>query len=275
MKSIFIIFLVLFSIVSWGQELITYKHIDTTQLSLEVFYPEHFDVDKTYPAMMFFFGGGWVGGSRQQFLNQAEYFSSRGMVCFLADYRTQKVHGASPFECIADAKSAMRFVRANAARFSISPERIVAAGGSAGGHLAAATALIEAYNAEEDDLSVSAVPNVLVLYNPVLDNGPGGYGYERIGVQYKEFSPLHNVLQGAPPTLIMLGSADKLVPVATVNYYQLVMEKVGSRCDVKIYEGQEHGFFNPNRSDGEYFRKTLQDVEAFLLDLGYLTLSDS
>lgn len=53
-------------------------------------------------------------------------------------------------------------------------------GGSAGGHLAAAIASIDGFNDATDDLSVSCKPNLLVLFNPVLDNGPEGYGYDRV-----------------------------------------------------------------------------------------------
>jgi acetyl esterase/lipase len=167
-----------------------------------------------------------------------------------------------------DAKSAIRYLRVNAAKFNINPNRIIASGGSAGAHLAAATALIDGYNEAADDLAISPVPNVLVLFNPVIDNGPGGYGFERIGNEYKNFSPLHNIKAGAPPTLFLLGSQDNLIPVVTAQYYQMAMEKVGSRCDLLLYEDQPHGFFNyPNF---EYYKKTVEAADDFLQSLGYL-----
>lgn len=190
------------------------------------------------------------------------------MVCFLADYRTKQNSGTGPFEALQDAKSAIRFVRKQASQFHVDSSRVVACGGSAGGQLAAAAALDSGFNEKSDDTSVSCIPNALVLFNPVVDNGPGGYGYERIGEAYKAFSPLHNISRGAPPTIILLGTRDKLVPVITAQYYQLVMEKVGSRCDLKLYEGQVHGFFNYRNQ--EYFRKTLSDADAFLCSTGIL-----
>jgi acetyl esterase len=251
-----------------AQEEILYKKVDSTDLFLEVYYPEEIQVSKNYPAMVFFFGGGWVNGDKAQFLNHAKYFAQRGIVCFLVDYRTKNGNNTSPFESVKDTKSAIRFIRKNAADFNIDPDKIIAAGGSAGGHLAAATALIEEYNEDSDDLSVSAVPNALVLFNPVIDNGPGGYGYERIGDAYKSFSPLHNIKSGAPPTLILLGTNDALVPVVTAQYYQQVMEKVGSRCELRLYEGAEHGFFN--YSNFEYYKMTVIETDLFLTSLGYL-----
>jgi acetyl esterase/lipase len=251
-----------------AQEQILYKKVDSTDLFLEVYYPEPVEAGKSQAAMIFFFGGGWVSGDKSHFLNQASYFSKRGIVCFLVDYRTKNSNNTSPFESLKDAKSAIRYIRKNAADFNIDPGKIIAAGGSAGGHLAAATALIEGYNEDTDDLAISAIPNALVLFNPVIDNGPGGYGYERIGDDYKSFSPLHNIKKGAPPTLILLGTNDALVPVVTVEYYEQVMEKVGSRCELRLYEGAEHGFFNYRNF--EYYKNTLMETDLFLTSLGYL-----
>lgn len=269
-KSYFHITLVfvLLSSICMAQEEFIYKEIDTTQLKMEVHRPPHMNPSKNYPAMVFFFGGGWKGGAIKHFEHHAKYFSKRGIVCFLVDYRVESRQRTTPFESLKDAKSAIRFVRANAKKFQIDPNKIIASGGSAGGHLAAATALIENYNETTDDMEISCLPNALVLYNPVIDNGPGGYGFERIGDQYKAFSPLHNITEEAPPTLIFLGTDDKLIPVETAVYYQTVMEKVGSRCELHLYEGQSHGFFN--YTNFEYYEKTVTTTDTFLQSLGYL-----
>lgn len=109
----------------------------------------------------------------------------------------------------------------------------------------------------------------MVLFNPVNDNGPGGYGNERIGREYyKDFSPLHNINAGAPPTIIFQGTNDKLILVETVKYYQKVMEKVHSRCDLELFEGEGHGFFN-YRIFNKY-KKTVFKTDQFLRSLGYL-----
>jgi len=263
-----IVSVILNSSVCSAQEKTLYKQIDTTKLFLEVYYPEQLEASETYPAMVFFFGGGWKGGDRTHFVNHANYFSKRGIVCFLADYRTKNRNETTPFESLKDAKSAVRFIRKNALRFHIDSTKIIASGGSAGGHLAAATALIENYNEDTDDLSLNCVPNALVLFNPVVDNGPGGYGYERIGDEYKNFSPLHNIRKGAPPTIIFLGTNDLLIPVETAEYYKKVMDKVESRCDLKLYEGEGHGFFN--YKNFESYKKTVIEADKFLVSLEYL-----
>jgi acetyl esterase/lipase len=247
---------------------ILYKKVDSTDLYLYIDYPPGFDAEQSYPTMVFFFGGGWVGGTPGHFEQHAKYFAKRGLVCIRADYRVKSMQGTSPFEALKDAKSAIRYVRENAKELGVDPRQIIASGGSAGGHLAAATALVNGFNEGSDDLSFSCVPNALVLFNPVMDNGPGGYGYERIGEAYAEFSPLHNIREGAPPTIIFLGTEDVLIPVETARYYKTVMEKVGSRCELFLYEGEGHGFFNYGRS--VYFKETVMEADRFLVSLGYL-----
>lgn len=254
--------------VGYSQYRILYKEIDSTKLFMEVYQPGIIDSAKKYPAIAFFFGGGWIEGSMKQFEPQAKYFSQRGMVCFLVDYRIKNKHQTSPFESLKDAKSAIRFIRIQANKFHIDTSKIVAAGGSAGGHLAAATALITDYNETSDNLSVSCIPNALALFNPVIDNGPGGYGYERIGKAYMTFSPLHNVRKGAPPTILFLGTNDNFIPVQTAKKFQEAMEQVNSRCELQLYEGQRHGFFNYKNI--EYYKKTVSKLDEFLQSLGFI-----
>ena len=266
------LFLLLVSISAYSicsaQTQVLYKQIDTTSLYIEIYNPDKIETGKDYPAIVFFFGGGWKTGDRSHFINHAKYFAKRGLVCFLVDYRTRDKHSTTPFESVKDAKSAMRYIRKNAKKFHIDGARIIASGGSAGGHLAATTAFIEGYNEIGDDLSVSCIPNALMLFNPVIDNGPGGYGYERISDAYKNFSPLHNLKEGAPPTIIFLGTKDNLIPVETAEYYKKVMEKVGSRCELKLYEGEGHGFFNYDKFDN--YKITVFEADQFLQSLGYL-----
>jgi len=269
-KHIFSLLILISITYSFGnsQERLQYKQIDTTKLFMELYYPETISSENKYPAMVFYFGGGWNSGSVRQFEPHARYFSRRGMICILVDYRVKERQQTTPFESLKDAKSAIRYIRENADKFHIDTSRIIAAGGSAGGHLAAATALIDDYNENTDNISVSCIPNALVLFNPVFDNGPGGYGFDRIGNAYKDFSPLHNIIKGAPPTIIFLGTNDNLIPVETARYFQIVMEKVKSRCELILYEGQGHGFFN--YKNFEYYRKTVSETDIFLQSLGFL-----
>jgi|TARA_R110002050_G_scaffold149250_1_gene275633 acetyl esterase/lipase len=258
--------LVGFTLAGMAQERVLYKQTDTTKLYMEVYSPAEIKNAEKLPALLFYFGGGWNGGSIKQFERHAKYLTEKGMVCFLVEYRVKTRNNTSPFESLKDAKSAVRFVRENANKFHVDADKILAGGGSAGGHLAAATAHIEGFNDAKDNLSISCKPCALVLFNPVIDNGPAGYGFERIGEAYKEFSPLHNVKKGAPPTIFFLGTIDPLIPVQTAEYYKVAMDRVGSRCDLFLYEGEGHGFFNSD----ENYKKTIAETDKFLTSLGYL-----
>ena len=246
-----------------------YKTIgENVNLKLYIFNPADHKVTDKSPAIVFFFGGGWRSGTPIQFARQSQYLASRGMVAICAEYRTQKKYRTSPFECVKDAKSSVRWIRKNAKDLGIDGKRIAAAGGSAGGHLAAATATLADFD-EDKDKSISCIPNALVLFNPVFDNGPDGYGYDKVKDQYKKFSPIHNIKKGLPPTLVMLGTKDSLVPVKTAEKFKVLAEKVNARCDLKLYEDQGHGFFNHNRSE-EMHLKTNFDMDIFLASIGYL-----
>ncbi|MEP3575562.1 MAG: alpha/beta hydrolase [Ekhidna sp.] len=267
MRIYLALFLLVVSTAIFAQDRPVFKIIGPDSLIMDIYQPA-IRSEKKVPAMVFYFGGGWSGWNFDKFRPHAEYFSKRGLVTILVDYRVGKKHGTSPAASLRDAKSALRYVRSNAENLGIDPDKIIACGGSAGGHLAAACAVIEGFNEPSDDLKISCIPNALVLFNPVIDNGPGGYGYERVQEYYREFSPLHNLNSMAPPTLFMVGTNDRHVPVETAEYYQRVMERMGLRCDLNIYEGEKHGFFNYHHFD--MYKETLLDTDEFLQSLGYL-----
>lgn len=249
---------------------VVYKTIGDVNLKLIMYYPSGVKSKKPLPAIVFFFGGGFINGSPTQFRPHAAYLASRGMIAITAEYRVESRHKTTPFDAVADAKSAIRYVRIHAKELGVDPGRIAAGGGSAGGHLAAAAGNLPGLDEKSEDLSVSSKPNALVLYNPVFDNGPEGYGYDRAGDRYREISPIHNISKGAPPTIVFLGTKDALVPVATAEKYKMLMENIGSRCDLMLYEGQAHGFFNSGKGNNRYFLETLYESDKFLTSLGYL-----
>lgn len=278
MKNLITIILLLFSTASVviaqsdsiSIEKLIYKKIDSTQLEMRVFLPPQRDSIYNYPAMVFFSGGGWIKCSMTQFESQAKYFAKRGIVCFLVEYRVWSTHRANIFDCIADAKSSIRYIKANANKFKIDRNKLIVVGGSSGGHLAAATAMTEGYDDSNDDLSISSKPNALILYNPVIDLGPSDtevYGW--IGEKYKDLSPLHNIKPETPPTLMFYGTEDGGISMEASAYFCAAMKAVGSRCDLFLYEGQEHGFFNYDRSI-VYYKKTTFEADKFLASLGYL-----
>ena len=251
-----------------GAKAIQYKQVEDTKLFLHVFNPKgHKDSDRR-PAIVFFFGGGWSGGTPKQFEPHCTYLASRGMVAITAEYRVKSRNKTTPFECVKDGKSAIRWVRANAGKLGVDPKCVAAGGGSAGGHVAAATGNCPGLEEEGENLKVSSKPDVLVLFNPVYDNSSKGYGHDRVKPRWKEISPMHNIRKGAPPTIVFLGTKDKLIPVSTAQEYEKRLVAVGSRSELHLYEGATHGFFN--KSKGDAYPDTVIKMDDFLNSLGWL-----
>ncbi len=241
-----------------------YKQTPTRELTLKIYTPEHLKDGERRPAIVFFFGGGWNSRNLPQFEPHAEALCRRGMVCFVADYRVRQTDGVEPKMCLADAKSAMRYVRANAGRLHVDPDRIAASGGSAGGHLAAAACYCPGFDDPDDDLTVSCRPTALVLFNPVVDNSGKGYGYNRIKAYFPDFSPAENI-HDPVPTVFFVGTEDTFIPEALARRYQQKCQEAGGRCDLHLFEGKKHGFFNY----GEMHGITLGMAVDFLVSIGY------
>lgn len=248
-----------------------YKTVGDRELRLYVNKPDAWTASDRRPAIVFFHGGGWVGGTPGQFTEHSRYLATRGMVCVQVEYRLlERGDNDPPLVCIQDARSAMRWVRSHAAELGIDPDRIASAGGSAGGHLAAFVGMVDGLDDPDDNTSVSVKSNAMVLFNPVFDNGPGGYGHQRVGDRYEEFSPFHNVSEDDPPAIVFLGTEDSLVPVETLDQFADRMQEANVRCVKLFYEGQPHGFFNFGRSGNRYYFETMSAADEFLQSLGWL-----
>lgn len=246
----------------------TDKAGDKVELSLDIFEPEgHKPTDKT-PVAVFFFGGGWVGGSTGSFYPQSAYLASRGMVAIVPDYRVRDRQKTSPYEAVADGKSAIRWVRAHAAELGIDPDRVVAGGASAGGNLAAGAGILPALDEESEDASISSVPNAMMLYFPVVDTSEKGYGHGRLGDRWEEISPINHVRAGLPPTIIFHGTEDKIVPYDNAVRFAAAMQAAGNRCELVTAEGAGHSF--SYQIGRKYGNTALRKSDEFLQSLGYL-----
>lgn len=250
-----------------------YKVVDGRELRVWVTKPQSEEDSALRPVMMFFHGGGWVGGSPRVFNDQSAYFSRRGMVCVNVEYRLlDRAVLDPPLICIQDAKSAIRWVRNHADELGADTNRIASFGASAGGHLAAVVGMQEGLDDPQDDLRISAQVQAMLMLNPVIHNGPGldGYGYKRTATQFKTYSPFHYDKVGAPPAIIFIGTEDRVIPFDMVLRFKRAMEWAGSRCDVEIYHGEDHSFFNSKNAEGLYFYLTTVAADRFLSSLGWL-----
>jgi acetyl esterase/lipase len=233
-----------------GAKTFVYRKTPQGDLRLHVFSPS--GGTGPFPAVVFFFGGGWTGGKIQQFEPHSRYLASRGMIGIVADYRVRNRHNTTPAESVEDAMAAMAWVREHAGELNIDPSRLAAGGGSAGGHLAAATALLPAPDSQFR-------PAALVLFNPAVDIAALRPGTEKL-------SPAQYVRKGVGPTIIFHGDADTTVPYRTVVSFCGKMKDAANRCELVTAPEQKHGFFNTE----PWLGKTIQEMDKFLVSIGYL-----
>lgn len=239
------------------------------ELKIDTFLPAGHQASDQRPAIVFFHGGGWYGGHNNQFYTQCRYLALRGMVAFAAEYRCINDFKTTPKECVIDGKSAVRWLRQHAAELGIDPNKLAAGGDSAGGHIAAATAFSKGFEEESEDKVTSSRPDALVLFEPVFDNGPGGFAHDLVKAYWKDFSPIDNIGKTPPPAIVLLGTKDEYVPVETCKRFERLMEERGGRCYLHLYQDKKHGFFNLWIGK-EDLAITLVEVDRFLTLLGYL-----
>ena len=241
---------------------VTYRKTTQADLNLEIDYPSDWKQTDKRPAIVFFFGGGWENGTIKAFERQSRYFASRGLVSARADYRVKSRHGVTPKDCVDDARAAVRYLRQNADALGIDPDRIVASGGSAGGHIAACTTLKPD---ADNDTEVSSNANALILFNPVLRFGPQMLARvnhdEAVG---KAISPILYIAKTSPPTLILFGTNDGLLKQGEEFIER--SKVVGCRAEMLVADQQPHGFFHRS----PWYEKTLFRADEFLESLGYL-----
>lgn len=264
-----------------GAEVYTYKVVNDVNLKLWVFNPPKHEATHNIPAIIFFFGGGWNAGSPSQFVHHCEYLAARGIVAMVADYRVYSRNNVRVNKCVADAKSAIRWIREHATELGVDSTRIIAGGGSAGGHLAASTACLPYFDEPSENLSISSKPNALVLFNPALVIPPIDVGTDeylkniqnleaRLGAKPESMSPYHHIKKGLPPTIIFHGTDDQTVPFKTVELFAEKMKEMGNECTLVAYQNEQHGFFNYGRKANGAFIDSVNRMDQFLVSLGYL-----
>jgi acetyl esterase/lipase len=231
-----------------------------TELKADLYLPKG---SGPFPGVVYIHGGGWSGGERTQLRRQAAYFAGRGIAGVAIDYR---LSGQAKYPAaLEDCKDAVGWIRANAARYKIDGTRLAAAGSSAGGHLAALLGLTA--NSSE---RVSAV----VALNAVLDlTGMGsrgtmvsrflGQGCEEAPALCREASPLYRTVPGAPPFLILHGTADQTVPYSQATEMAGRLKAAGVPVELFTAESGPHTFWaNPR-----WTAQTLETMDRFLRNM--------
>ncbi|MGN2640157.1 alpha/beta hydrolase fold domain-containing protein [Nocardia takedensis] len=235
---------------------VPYATVDGTPLLLEPMVPTDY-VDRPRPAVVWVHGGGFTSGDRGQSPRWREWLRNRGYAVFSVDYRL-----APPprwDQAAADVKCAIGWIRQQARQFSIDPDRVMAAGASAGGNLA----LLAAYSDDRitpscpvGDTSVSAVT---AFYPPTdlaagwRDSGDPDYTHqvltdylggppESVPDRYAAASPLTYVRPGLPPTLLLHGTRDHVVPFDQSRALTEALEGAGVPHTLQPLPYAEHGY---------------------------------
>jgi acetyl esterase/lipase len=205
-----------------------------------------------YPAILVIHGGGWVGGKRDAAREQqmGDVFAKAGFVAASIDYQLTEDDKPSWPQNLYDCKTAVRYLRKNATKYGINPERMGVIGGSAGGHLS----MMVAFTGDNPDLDPSGpygeystkVQAVVNLYGvPLMDEKHTGKNMLK-GLAneetYRAASPATYVTQNSPPMLMMHGTADKTVPIAWSDEFEQLLEERGATYTYRRVDGAPHTF---------------------------------
>lgn len=249
-------------------EIRIYKKVGDRDLQMHVFRPQGWEASDKRGCYMVIHGGGWTGGTPQRMYPFAAHYAGLGLVSVSLQYRLHSAKsGVSVYDCVKDARSAVRHLRSHAAELGIDPQKIIVSGGSAGGHLAASTALFDKVNEQGEDPAVSTTPNALVLLFPVIDTSKEGYGQAKIGDTWRELSPVHHVRPGLPPTITFHGTGDTVTPFTGAKAFHEAMLKAGNTSVLDVHEGGVHGYLMREEA---LLQDTFQKTDAFLKRLGLL-----
>jgi acetyl esterase len=250
-----------------------YKTVQGTDLGAYVFRaPEEGAPAQGRPVALFFHSSTWDNGLVSQFAPHAIYFASRGITGILFDYRvTARFPGCTPLDASADARSAVRWVRAHAKELGVDPQRIAGCGGSAGAHAILSAGLLKDGDDPDDDPSVPCAPDAFVLFSPILDTSLKGVFSDRFrdAKTAKRASLMPLVRRRLPPMLIIHGTQDRVVPYEHSVRFKKKNWWRRNECHLLPYEGQGHGFFNFN-FDVRLYEHTLNDMDRFFTALEYL-----
>lgn len=231
-----------------------------------------------FPGVVFIHGGGWVGGPLIQFRRQAAFLASQGFVAATIEYRLSKEtkYPAPIYDC----KAAVRWMRASRMKYRIDGNKIAAAGGSAGAHLAAmlgTTNGIQRFEGRGGHSQYSSSVQAVVAFNGIYDlvalfEKPGtvslyrdlsmflGGALQQVPELYVDASPIAHVCSNSPPFLLLHGTGDTTVPYQQALEMQMALRGAGVRADLYSAKGANHGFFNYP----PYYQPALERMVEFL-----------
>ena len=243
----------------------TYKQSGGKPRELEIYFPPNHDPAKSkVPGVILFHGGGWSGGTLDQFRAACAYFASRGLVCATVEYRMMNKNdaklpegGSNKRVCVTDAKSAIRWFKQHAGELGIDPARIITGGGSAGGHISALATMNPGLNDPADPKDIDTRVVAYLWFNPAF--APADNKDPEIDILTHQKADL-------PPAIVFFGDQDKWKD--GWDKAQAKWESLGTKTiDLQIAPGQTHSFFNKE----PWRTVTLIAADKFLVKHGFLT----
>lgn len=220
----------------------TYKSVKGKALTAHIFYPKDFNKSESIPGYLFFHPGGWSMGGPEWGYDLCHHISGLGVVAISFEYRLSSIGGDSPVEAVSDVKSAVRWTRGHSAELGIDPNMVIAGGISAGGHLAACTAMIPGFDDPADNMDYSNVPQALALHTTPVNPATDIHFKELLQERAKpeDLSPFHHIKGGLPPMCIIQGTADEIVSYESVKDFSRKMQEAGNQCQLHSFEGAGH-----------------------------------
>jgi len=243
----------------------TYKTAGGIDLLAHVISPDGHRASAKAPALLFYHGGGFRVGSPQVGFDIGEALAKHGVVTISFQYRLLDAP-ATMDQIIADGKSSVRWAREHAMELGIDPDKIIAAGHSAGGYLAAATEMLAGFDEPSENRHVSSQPNAMVLWSPAIIHTE-----ESIRSRLPEhamltdYLPAEHISNELPPTIFIHGTADENVP--NERSMRLNREFLAAGVDSELFflEGVDHYFRDPTPR-----AEVARLMRNFIAKLGYL-----
>ena len=174
------------------------------------------------------------------------------------------IHGSNIINCIEDAKSAILWLRKEAATLGVDPDRVAAAGFSAGGHLAASTAILDEFEVS-DPSGYSSIPNAFIVHSATYNTTKSNFFSRQSAGKPESISTHHNVKKGLPPSISFHGTTDHLARIDEFTEYRDKMVSMDNDFEYKIFEGVGHFFNDPEASN-----EVRELTDDFLKKLNYI-----
>ena len=273
----------LFATTSWAQAP-THRDVaygdDHASQCLDVYLAKS---DKPTPAMIYIHGGGWRAGSKNNVPGWLKSFVAEGKLSVVAvEYRFTDVatHPAQVNDCL----RAIQFVRQNAEKWNIDPNRLGVTGGSAGGHLSAYVALHDdAAKTESDDpvelqssrvacavsfagptdwSLLSTIKHGHPAYRQLIGYKPGTPAAELDANLLKDVSPISFVSKDDPPIMQVHGDNDAIVPLKHASEMHAKLQAAGVETELVVIPGGNHGVAG---AGGRTAERPTQFVQQYLL----------